>query len=80
MPRSGEDRSDVGGAAQFNNIGPVPPSCPAFSLHWPAQPDGHKLSAELYLARELLRRFVWEGEPPCEPLWEGEPGPAQSWC
>ena len=24
MPRPGEDRSDVGGAAQFNNIGPVP--------------------------------------------------------
>src|SRR5271157_2567073 len=23
MPRRGEDRSDVGGAAQFNNIGPV---------------------------------------------------------
>ncbi len=23
-PRPGEDRSDVGGAAQFNNIGPVP--------------------------------------------------------
>ena len=32
MPRPGEDRSDVGGAAQFNNIGPVPLSafCPAF--------------------------------------------------
>ena len=37
MPRPGEDRSDVGGAAQFNNIGPVPlfrsrfpPLCPAF--------------------------------------------------
>ena len=31
MPRPGEDRSDVGGAAQFNNIGPVPlPACPAF--------------------------------------------------
>src|SRR5271157_3110446 len=29
MPRPGEDRSDVGGAAQFNNIGPVPLS-PAF--------------------------------------------------
>jgi hypothetical protein len=24
MPRPVEDRSDVGGAAQFNNIGPVP--------------------------------------------------------
>jgi hypothetical protein len=24
MPRPGEDRSDVGGAIQFNNIGPVP--------------------------------------------------------
>jgi len=24
MPRSRENRSDVGGAAQFNNIGPVP--------------------------------------------------------
>ncbi len=24
MPRPGEDRSDVGGATQFNNIGPVP--------------------------------------------------------
>ena len=24
MPRPGEDRSDGGGAAQFNNIGPVP--------------------------------------------------------
>ena len=24
MPRPGEDRSDVGGAVQFNNIGPVP--------------------------------------------------------
>ena len=33
MPRPGEDRSDVGGAAQFNNIGPVPlsRSRPAFS-------------------------------------------------
>ena len=31
MPRPGEDRSDVGGAAQFNNIGPVPLSAPAFS-------------------------------------------------
>ena len=33
MPRPGEDRSDVGGAAQFNNIGPVPlsPPRPAFS-------------------------------------------------
>ena len=32
MPRPVEDRSDVGGAAQFNNIGPVPlsPSRPAF--------------------------------------------------
>ena len=32
MPRPGEDRSDVGGAAQFNNIGPGPlsASCPAF--------------------------------------------------
>ena len=28
MPRPGEDRSDVGGAAQFNNIGPVPLSAP----------------------------------------------------
>ena len=27
MPRPGEDRSDVGGVAQFNNIGPVP-LCP----------------------------------------------------
>jgi len=33
MPRPGEDRSDVGGAAQFNNIGPVPLSrSPAFPL------------------------------------------------
>ncbi len=24
MPRPGEDRSDVGGADQFSNIGPVP--------------------------------------------------------
>jgi len=32
MPRPGEDRSDVGGATQFNNIGPVPLS-PAFSTH-----------------------------------------------
>ena len=32
MPRAVEDRSDVGGAAQFNNIRPVPlsASCPAF--------------------------------------------------
>ncbi len=30
MPRPVEDRSDVGGAAQFNNIGPVPLSGPAF--------------------------------------------------
>ena len=29
MPRPGEDRSDVGGAAQFNNIGPVPLSAAA---------------------------------------------------
>ncbi len=28
MPRPGEDRLDVGGAAQFNNIGPVPVSVP----------------------------------------------------
>jgi len=28
MPRPGEDRSDVGGAAQFTNIGPR--TCPAF--------------------------------------------------
>ena|SRR5271157_2108467 len=28
MPRPGEDRSNVGGAAQFNNIGPVPLSAP----------------------------------------------------
>ncbi len=28
MPRPVEDRSDVGGAAQLNNIGPVPLSCP----------------------------------------------------
>ena len=28
MPRPVEDRSDVGGAAQFNNIGPVPLSVP----------------------------------------------------
>ena len=27
MPRPVEDRPDVGGAAQFNNIGPVPLSC-----------------------------------------------------
>ena len=30
MPRPGEDRSDVGGAAQFKNIGPVP--LPAFPI------------------------------------------------
>ena len=30
MPRPGEDRSNVGGAAQFNNIGPVPLSRPRF--------------------------------------------------
>ena len=28
MPCPGEDRSDVGGTAQFNNIGPVPLSAP----------------------------------------------------
>ncbi len=35
MPRPGEDRSDVGWAGQFNNIGPVPlsRSCPAFPLN-----------------------------------------------
>ena len=32
MPRPGEDRSDVGGAAQFNNIGPVPLSAFRFPL------------------------------------------------
>ena len=38
MPRPDEDRSDVGGAAQFNNIGPVPLSAlnigpvPAFNI------------------------------------------------
>ena len=38
MPRPGEDRSDVGGAAQFNNIGPVPLFCrrrPAFAAAVP---------------------------------------------
>ena len=36
MPRPGEDRSDVGGAAQFNNIGPVPLSpAPAFPRRFP---------------------------------------------
>ena len=34
MPRPGEDRSDVGGAAQFNNIGPVPLS--RFPSRFPA--------------------------------------------
>src|SRR5271166_6382316 len=32
MPRPGEDRSDVGGAAQFNNIGPVPLSPSRFNI------------------------------------------------
>ena len=31
MPRPVEDRSDVGGAAQFNNIGPVPLSVTQFN-------------------------------------------------
>ena len=37
MPRPGEDRSDVGAAAQFNNIVPVPLSafsCPAFRFQF----------------------------------------------
>ena len=33
MPRPGEDRSDVGGAAQFNNIGPVPLPAPKYNLY-----------------------------------------------
>jgi len=33
MPRPGEDRSDVGGASQFNNIGPVPLPLPR-GKHW----------------------------------------------
>ena len=32
MPRPGEDRLDVGGAAQFNNIGPVPLRFPISDL------------------------------------------------
>jgi len=37
MPRPGEDRSDVDGATQFNNIGPVPLPCPFFSARWGAR-------------------------------------------
>ena len=41
MPRPGEDRSDVGGAAQFNNIGPVPLSRHATSLVFLVNPTFH---------------------------------------
>ena len=49
MPRPVEDRSDVGGAAQFNNIGPVPLS--AFSK--PGQSLTGVLSALLSVATPL---------------------------
>ena len=35
MPRPGEDRSDVGGTAQFNNIGPVPLPASASRFRFP---------------------------------------------
>ena len=45
MPRPGEDRSDVGGAVQFNNIGPVPLSS---SFHGLSRFHGLPLSRTQY--------------------------------
>ena len=45
MPRPGEDRSDVGGAAQFDNIGPVPLSRFRFPASLPLSRFAFPLSA-----------------------------------
>ena len=61
MPRPGEDRTDVGGTAQFNNIGPVPLSrssrFPAPS-RFPARfvPLSRSLSRSVPLSRFFPRR------------------------
>ena len=66
MPRPGEDRSDVGGAAQFNNIGPVPlsPPRPAFpAQYWtrPAFPAFASLQDSWTLTISL-DRDTWPGK------------------
>ena len=53
MPRPGEDRSDVGGAVQFNNIGPVPLSIGPVRFRFPSPEKSKK--QELQHALVLVR-------------------------
>ncbi len=55
MPRPGEDRSDVGGAAQFNNIGPVPLSLFPLSLFLSDLPRFLSPDLSRFLSRFLPR-------------------------
>src|SRR5271157_2323855 len=50
MPRPGEDRSNVGGAAQFTNIGPVPLSLSDLS-RFPLQRVAREGWAEIKMPR-----------------------------
>ena len=59
MPRPGEDRSDVGGAAQFNNIGPVPLSAsqPTDPSRFPNQQSSRAQSGIRLANRSDLESF-----------------------
>ena len=59
MPRPGEDRSDVGGAAQFNNIGPVPLS--AVSRFLPNASPASQLAASLNRSTVARSFRAWSG-------------------
>ena len=80
MPRPGEDRSDVGGAAQFNNIGPVPLSASIGPVRFLSDvplslPDiGLERVNQTDDAQELegLRRSVQRGRPFGQPEWQKE--------
>ena len=65
MPRPGEDRSDVGGAAQFNNIGPVPlsPTVPLSPSNIGPGPSRFPNTAKLLKTRRIRIDYLDRSHP-----------------